>query len=79
METQNVKVCYVVNTNEEVKSIYKIDDTPDKRNDARDQGATAFSAYSYSFYPERWKEEPVFMIMMTLKKRLNILKVLLKL
>ena len=57
METQNVKVCYVVNTNEEVKSIYKIDDTPDKRNDARDQGATAFSAYSYSFYPERWKEE----------------------
>lgn len=28
METQNVKVCYVVNTNEEVKSIYKIDDTP---------------------------------------------------
>ena len=59
METRNVKVCYVVNTNEEVKSIYKIDDTPDKRNDARDQGATAFSAYSYSFYPERWKEEPV--------------------
>ena len=59
METQNVKVCYVVNTNEEVKSIYKIDDTPDKRNDARDQVATAFSAYSYSFYPERWKEEPV--------------------
>ena len=56
METQNVKVCYVVNTNEEVKSIYKIDDTPDKRNDARDQGATDFSAYSYSFYPERWKE-----------------------
>ena len=38
METQNVKVCYVVNTNEEVKSIYKIDDTPDKRNDARYQG-----------------------------------------
>lgn len=59
METQNVKVCYVLNTNEEVKSIYKIDDTPDKRNDARDQGAIAFSAYSYSFYPERWKEEPV--------------------
>lgn len=59
METQNVKVCYVVNTNEEVKSIYKIDDTPDKRNDARYQGATAFSVYSYSFYPERWKEEPV--------------------
>ena len=30
METQNVKVCYVVNTNAEVKSIHKIDDTPIK-------------------------------------------------
>lgn len=50
METQNVKVCYVVNTNEEVKQFIKLMTRPDKRNDARDQGATAFSAYSYSFY-----------------------------
>lgn len=36
METQNVKVCYVVNTNEEVKSIYKIDDTPRIKEMMRD-------------------------------------------
>ena len=62
METQNVKVCYVVNTNAEVKSIYKIDDTPDKRNDARDRVQQLFLRIHILFILKDGKKSQYVMV-----------------